>query len=655
MCALLLLLAAMSLALPRTASAKTLGEWTQPDVNAAIEHGVSFLVGQQNPDGSIGTSFPVAETATAITSFGVQDQGHFGKLPADQQAALQKAVNWLLTQQTPAGDFGQDDGGFLQTYDTGLALLALSFSSDVPTTPAGGVATAIANARSFLIGDQETQGGTGPGETCQTTGANGSGFGGQQWCGGWDYESKAKFGEFRSDESNTGFAVTGLAATGGLPPATAALNAGWQRNVQEFSGNTFGSSSLRNDGGAGYEPGLDFGDFSSNTNDSGTNLFSFGFDGVPASDPAVQASLKFDGDALNAFELQKEALLAKSGTNPLDAMHMVFHTGSIEDGACTPDSLGCDWSAAGGEGGFHYSMFSITKGFSQYVPASLGDPSNYYAKVVDLLLEQQHSEGESAGSWPVDTRDDPTPVMATGFAILALGRVGAPAQLSGTVYNDANNNATFDGGDTGLSGWTVFVDVNGSGSPAGQPSAVTAGDGSYSIQNIPEGSFAVRVVGQSGFTCTQPGSGCSYPEQFASDVNLTGLNFGESKPTTATPAAPTPATSVLAVKEVAPTKGTAHIASSTRGCVARSGYLASVRGKSIASVTFTLDGHTIKTLRKPTSRETYAVRVNVRAGSTHHLAIHVAFTAASKTPATTLHRTLARCAARKVVLPRFTG
>ncbi|HEV7586020.1 MAG TPA: hypothetical protein VGO14_09600 [Solirubrobacteraceae bacterium] len=124
----------------------------------------------------------------------------------------------------------------------------------------------------------------------------------------------------------------------------------------------------------------------------------------------------------------------------------------------------------------------------------------------------------------------------------------------------------------------------------------------------------------------------------------------------ATPApAPAPAAQVLAAKVVVPpAKGTAR-AASIRGCIAQSSYLASVRGTSIASVTFTLDGHAIKTLRKPTSGSTFTTRVGVRSGSVHHLAMRVVFTSASKTPTATFRKTIARCAARKVVLPRFTG
>jgi hypothetical protein len=117
----------------------------------------------------------------------------------------------------------------------------------------------------------------------------------------------------------------------------------------------------------------------------------------------------------------------------------------------------------------------------------------------------------------------------------------------------------------------------------------------------------------------------------------------------------TPAASVLPSKESVAPKGTAHLAS-TRACVASTGYLARVSGTAIASVTFTLDGHKVKTLSKPNSGAAFSARIHLRAGSRHHLSIHVVFSAASKTSATTITKTLARCAAVKAITtPRFTG
>ncbi|HSZ12791.1 MAG TPA: hypothetical protein VK790_02010 [Solirubrobacteraceae bacterium] len=113
--------------------------------------------------------------------------------------------------------------------------------------------------------------------------------------------------------------------------------------------------------------------------------------------------------------------------------------------------------------------------------------------------------------------------------------------------------------------------------------------------------------------------------------------------------APTPKSGVLAF-------GAAHLASNSHACVASTGYLASVSGKLIASVTYALDGHKLKTLTHANSHGAFSLRIALAAGHVHHLTIEVAFTSASSAKALTLKRTLARCAAvHHVSTPRFTG
>src|SRR2546423_4504105 len=130
---------------------------------------------------------------------------------------------------------------------------------------------------------------------------------------------------------------------------------------------------------------------------------------------------------------------------------------------CHVDDAGCSY-VTDGDGGYHYSMFSLSKGIGQFTPSSLTNPKNYYAKIVDLLLsEQDTSNTPTKGSWPTDPRDDPTTIMSTGFSILALGRVGQPATVSGVVYNDKNGNGHRDSGEPGMGGVTVFLDANDNG------------------------------------------------------------------------------------------------------------------------------------------------------------------------------------------------
>jgi hypothetical protein len=118
--------------------------------------------------------------------------------------------------------------------------------------------------------------------------------------------------------------------------------------------------------------------------------------------------------------------------------------------------------------------------------------------------------------------------------LLAPGaRAGRPAHISqaapavrGTVFADANANGARDPGEAGLPGWTVFVDLHGTGQPTpDDPSAATAADGSYSIAAVPAGTFLVRVVPRAGFSCTQL-SGCLVMQAFPVAQTLVA-DFGE--------------------------------------------------------------------------------------------------------------------------------
>lgn len=82
--------------------------------------------------------------------------------------------------------------------------------------------------------------------------------------------------------------------------------------------------------------------------------------------------------------------------------------------------------------------------------------------------------------------------------------------VSGTFYEDVNSNGVRDGGENGVSGWTVYLDLDNSGTlnndAAGtqEPSAVTNGDGDYRINRLVPNTYRVGEVVQSGWTATAP-------------------------------------------------------------------------------------------------------------------------------------------------------
>src|SRR5205823_1558448 len=157
-----------------------------------------------------------------------------------------------------------------------------------------------------------------------------------------------------------------------------------------------------------YYPGSDP---HSNANDTGTLLFGFGYDGLTSKDRGVKAALACGNHMLSTYELSK------------DTRTMIAHRHRTLDRPCHTDRPGCSY-ITDGDGGYHYSMFALSKGIGQFIAPHLTNPRNFYAKIVDLLLSEQVKQGSTRGSWPVDGRDDATGVVSTGFSILALGKVG---------------------------------------------------------------------------------------------------------------------------------------------------------------------------------------------------------------------------------------
>lgn len=405
-----------------SASAKNLGEWTDADVNAGITNGVVALdnvANKSNPalihwDGAA-QSGDVTDTAFALAAIGAAFKAEPSNVNPGVLADAKSAVQWLISMQdtsgtTTNGSWGVVSGSSGSNYATSIALMALGFFPDEPNA-----AQAIALGRSFEIMWQNAPPATTGNAASICTPPAGSFYGN---CGSWTYDpTNACCG----DGSNTGFAVTGLDFSGGIPPATAQANLAWARASQEIAGNPFAT---QQDGGGSYEPGETFESFRSSANGTGTILFSFAYDGVDVNEPAAQAAIVAATDVLDAYEASKAA-------TPREA---IYHLGVPRDPGCQVGSTGCNWLVSG-DGGYHYSMFALSKGLGSFIVANVTDPANFYAKVADLLLGQQGPDG----SWPADLRDDGSPVGATAFSVLALTKAG---QLLGVTPSPGESPAT---------------------------------------------------------------------------------------------------------------------------------------------------------------------------------------------------------------------
>ncbi len=95
--------------------------------------------------------------------------------------------------------------------------------------------------------------------------------------------------------------------------------------------------------------------------------------------------------------------------------------------------------------------------------------------------------------------------------------------ISGRKFEDENGDGS-GVGDSGLGGWTIFLDANNNGAlDAGETNTTTAADGSYSFTDVGPGPHYVREVQQAGWTQTTPNPAPISP---TSGADVTNVDFG---------------------------------------------------------------------------------------------------------------------------------
>jgi len=96
--------------------------------------------------------------------------------------------------------------------------------------------------------------------------------------------------------------------------------------------------------------------------------------------------------------------------------------------------------------------------------------------------------------------------------------------LTGTKFNDINNNSSPDPGEPGLANWQIYLDLNRNNRlDGGEPFTFTNVQGKYAFVNIPANTYWVREVQQPGFRQTTPDPG---PVNVTSNATVNNINFG---------------------------------------------------------------------------------------------------------------------------------
>ena len=85
------------------------------------------------------------------------------------------------------------------------------------------------------------------------------------------------------------------------------------------------------------------------------------------------------------------------------------------------------------------------------------------------------------------------------------GAITTGGQITGFVFDDSNADGLLDDGEGGLAGFGVYLDLNHDGAyDAGDDRAIAAADGSYTFNDLPAGTYAVRQNTPAGYVLTTP-------------------------------------------------------------------------------------------------------------------------------------------------------
>lgn len=104
----------------------------------------------------------------------------------------------------------------------------------------------------------------------------------------------------------------------------------------------------------------------------------------------------------------------------------------------------------------------------------------------------------------------------------------SPGSITGTVFDDLGGNGIFGGSDTGLAGWTVYIDLHHDQTlESDDPQTVTNAQGVYTFSGLAPGTYDVEVVTQTGWLPTLPIPGTT-AVTVAAGQTAANQNFGEA-------------------------------------------------------------------------------------------------------------------------------
>ncbi len=160
--------------------------------------------------------------------------------------------------------------------------------------------------------------------------------------------------------------------------------------------------------------------------------------------------------------------------------------------------------------------------------ATMDGVSQTLPRLYSLNSSDFHDVTTGNNGFAAGTGYDLVTGLGTPIANKLVPDLAGGNKLSGTVFADTNGNGVMDSGETGLSGYTVFLDLYDSGVEQGaDPSTVSGSDGTFQFTDLAGGTYRLSQAIPAGVDLT---TSSDQTVTLGFDSTVTGKNVG-FKPT----------------------------------------------------------------------------------------------------------------------------
>jgi hypothetical protein len=171
---------------------------------------------------------------------------------------------------------------------------------------------------------------------------------------------------------------------------------------------------------------------------------------------------------------------------------------------------------------------------------SLNGPTQTLPMIYELNSSDFHDITTGSNGYSAGPGYDLVTGRGTPIANMLVPDLAGYTSISGTVFNDANDDGVQDNGELGIAGVTVYIDSNNNGIlDSGEISTVTNSSGNYTLTGLTAGTYVVRQILPSGQEQTFPTKGFGNHVTVAAGQAATNVDFGDESSTVVTPPPPT--------------------------------------------------------------------------------------------------------------------